>query len=111
MTVPIEKKVDLAGRAIQALTVLLLGAIAFYGKGVVATQAELHNQMERIDTRLTIVESNRYTVADAKHDLGVLTNGIHANTVNLASLKATLDAIDNKLDYIIQDRRKAASNE
>lgn len=106
MTVPTEKKIDIAGRTIQALTVLLLGGVAFYGKGVISAQETLARQIHSLETRVTVIESNRYTVEDAKADVGLLSGNVKENTVSIAAINGKLDGINDKLDYIIEDVKR-----
>lgn len=112
-----EKKVDIVRWALQALTALLLGAVTFYGSTVVRAVDKLHEDVQSIDKRVTSIEANRYTVQDARDDVGGMTDKINDIRVEGASIQATqvrilkeIESVNRLVEQLVRSQKSGEYN-
>lgn len=96
------QKYELIQKALSFLTTLAVALIAYWGNSLAESVADVNQVARDNATRLTAIESNRYTVSEAKADQSRLTDRLTGLEVREAAYSAKLDAIQRELTTVGQ---------
>lgn len=90
----------------QGVTAIAVALIAYWGTTLADTVKDISNQATANSTRLTAIEANRYTAAEAKTDNEKHATRLTAIEVRAAADTAKLDAIQRELNSVSQNLAK-----
>lgn len=96
------QKYDLIQKALSFLTTIAVALIAYWGNSLAGSVADVNKVAIENATRLTAIESNRYTVGEAKKDQERVSDRLTAIEVREAAYSAKLDAIQRELTTVGQ---------
>lgn len=105
------QKHELILKALSFLTTIAVALIAYWGNSLAGSVAEVNEVASKNATRLTVIESSRYTIGEAKADQTRVTDRLTALEIREAAYNAKLDAIQRELTAVSQGVAKLVDRE